>query len=158
MKVWVASVGKPGRLVADLIAEYERRAGRYWNLEVIEVREERAGRGKTDEQVRAIEGERLLERIPAGAEVIALTRTGAAWSSTELARYLETLAVGSRPGVAFVIGGALGLSEAFLARAHRQLALSSFTLPHELARVVLTEQLYRAGTILRGEPYHKGAE
>lgn len=158
MKVWVASVGRPGRLMADVIAEYERRAGRYWNLEVIEVREERAGKGKTDEQVRALEGKRLLERIPEGAEVVALTRTGAAWSSTELARYLESLAVSARTGAAFLIGGALGLSDTVLARARRQLSLSSFTLPHDLARAVLNEQLYRAGTILRGEPYHKAVE
>ena len=62
----------------------------------------------------------------------------------------------SSAGVAFVIGGAFGLGDAVLSRSRRQLSLSAMTLPHEMARLVLAEQLYRAGTILRGEPYHKG--
>ncbi len=151
----MVSVGRPGRLVADAVGEYERRAGRYWSLESIEVREERAGKGKTDARVREAESRRLIERVPAGYEVVALTRDGDAWSSTRLARHLESLAVAARPGVAFLIGGALGIDDAVLARADRRLSLSPFTLPHELARLVLTEQLYRAGTIVRGEPYHK---
>lgn len=158
MKLWVLAVGRPGRLFAPAIAEYERRAGRYWNLEIVEVREEKARKGKTDEQVRALESERLLERVPDGVEVIALTRGGEAWSSTRLARHLEALAIEASPGAAFLVGGALGLSDDALRRADRRLALSSLTLPHELARLILTEQLYRAGTIVRGEPYHKAVE
>lgn len=158
MRITILAIGRPGRLFGEAIAEYERRARRYWTLDVVEVREERAGKGKSDEQVRALESARLLERVPEGAEVIALTRNGDAWSSTRLARYLESLAVEARPGAAFLIGGALGLDDAILSRAQRRLSLSPFTLPHELARLVLTEQLYRAGTIVRGEPYHKALE
>lgn len=158
MKVWIVCVGRPGRLFGDAIAEYERRAARYWNLEVVEVREEKGGKGRTDDQVRALEGQRLLERVPDGVEIVALTRGGAEWRSSDLARHLETLAVESRPGAAFLIGGALGLSDEVLALARRRLSLSTLTLPHELARTVLAEQLYRAGTIVRGEPYHKATE
>lgn len=151
------AVGRPGRLFAEAIAEYERRARRYWALELVEVREERAGRGKTEAQIRASESARLLERVPAGLEIVALTRQGAAWSSVDLARHLERLALEARPGVAFLIGGALGLAEESLALVQRRISLSPLTLPHELARLLLIEQLYRAGTIIRGEPYHKGA-
>ena len=155
MKLLVVSVGRPGRLLAEAIDEYERRAGRYWNLETIEVREERAGRGKGEDEVREAESRRLLERVPAGFERIVLTRNGTRWSSTDLARHLESLAVTAHPGAAFLIGGALGRTEGAQRQAERRLSLSPLTLPHELARLLLGEQLYRAGTIVRGEPYHK---
>ena len=148
-------VGKAGPLVADGVAEYERRAARYWSLSVAEVKEERARKGMSDEQVREAESARLLERVPPGAEVCALTRDGDRWSSSDLANYLNQLAVHGREGVAFLIGGALGLSNAAARRADRRLSLSAMTMTHELARLVFTEQLYRAGTITRGEPYHK---
>jgi 23S rRNA (pseudouridine1915-N3)-methyltransferase len=155
LKVTVLAVGRPGRLFAEAITEYERRAQRYWNLEVIEIREERAGRGKADSQIRSAESARILERVPAGAEVLALTRQGAPWSSIQLARHLETLAIEAMPGAAFLIGGALGVAEEYIVGADRRLSLSPLTLPHELARLLLIEQIYRAGTIVRGEPYHK---
>lgn len=156
MKITVVAVGRPTRLFAEAIAEYERRARRYWSLDVTEVREERGGRGKAMAQVQAAESARLLERVPAGAEVVALTRDGESWSSVQLARYLERMALEARPGIAFLIGGALGISEEALGEATRRISLSPMTLPHELARLLLAEQLYRAGTIVRGEPYHKG--
>jgi 23S rRNA (pseudouridine1915-N3)-methyltransferase len=97
----------------------------------------------------------MLARIPEGLEVVALTRIGKRMGSRELAGYLERHAVRSSAGVAFVIGGAFGLGEPVLEKARRRLSLSTFTLPHEMARLLLAEQLYRAGTIVRGEPYHK---
>lgn len=158
MKLRILCVGRPGRLLADAIAEYERRAGRYWNLATVELREERAGKGRSAADVRGRESTRLLERVPAGLEVVALTRRGSHWDSTRLARRLERQAVMARPGIVFLIGGAIGLDDRAIDRADECISLSSFTLPHDLARLVLTEQLYRAGTIVRGEPYHKGAE
>lgn len=158
MKQWLVCVGRPGRLLEGAIAEYEARARRYWSLEVVEVREERAGRGTSEAEVRAGEAERILKRVPRDAELIALTRTGEAWGSVELARRLETAAVQGGPDVAWVIGGAFGLDASVLREAKRSITLSTYTMPHDIARLVLLEQLYRAGTILRGEPYHKGTD
>lgn len=158
MKVTVLVVGKPGALLAEAIEEYEARARRYWTLDVVEVREEKAHRGIAAERVRAAESARLLERLPEDAELVALTRPGEVWGSTGLARYLEALALHGRAGAAFAIGGAYGLSDALLGRARHRFSLSALTFPHDLARLLLAEQLYRAGTILRGEPYHKANE
>jgi len=158
MRIQVIVVGKAGRLLEPAIAEYEARAGRYWSLEVVEVKEERGARPGGEARVMAAEGQRVLQRLATGLELIALTRTGDSWNSTRLAQYLGRAALEARPGVAFAIGGALGLSDSVLRGAARRLRLSNFTLPHDVARLLLAEQLYRAGTIVRGEPYHKGTE
>jgi 23S rRNA (pseudouridine1915-N3)-methyltransferase len=158
MKLAIVSVGRAKGAVGEAVAEYEVRARRYFALESHEVKEEPyRGRGDAP-RVRDEEGKRLLARVPPGAEVVALHENGRAWDSPRLADYLAKLQLGASPGAAFLIGGAYGLADDVLARATHQLALGALTLPHELARLVLTEQLYRAGTILRGEPYHKGRE
>lgn len=151
----MVTVGRPAALLREAIAEYETRAARYWPLEVVEVKAESA-RGTPVARVMAAEAERLLARVADGAEVVALTRTGSAWDSPRLARHLEELSVRAHPGVAFLIGGAAGLDPALVKQAGRRLRLSACTFPHDIARLVLAEQLYRAGTIVRGEPYHKG--
>lgn len=158
MKVLLAVVGKPRGELAPATAEYERRARRYHALEVVEVKEAPGRRGGGAQEVMDDEGRRLLARIPANFEVVALHREGEPWSSVRLARYLAESALRATPGIAFVVGGAFGLSREVLDRARHHLSLSAFTLPHEMARLVLAEQLYRAGTIARGEPYHKGGE
>lgn len=159
MSLRVVVVGRPGRVLAAAIAEYERRAARYWPVEVVEVRQERAGkRGGDVDRVKRAEAGRLRERIPAGAKVVVLTREGVRWSSLELANQLEESVTLQRRDTAFLIGGAAGLDDELLRAADVRLSLSPFTLPHEMARLLLAEQLYRAGTIVRGEPYHKGAD
>jgi 23S rRNA (pseudouridine1915-N3)-methyltransferase len=155
VKVTLLAVGKAKGAMADPIRDYEQRIRHYFSFEVVEVKEESAARGRSVTQVMEAEGERLLARIPTGAEVVALDRSGTAWSSEKLAKHLQSLSLEAHPGTALVIGGAFGLGPAVLERADRRLSLSAMTLPHELARLVVTEQLYRAGTILRGEPYHK---
>jgi 23S rRNA (pseudouridine1915-N3)-methyltransferase len=154
VKVLVVVVGKSRRPLADAIDAYEKRAGRYWKLEVVEV--SGGAPGGARETVLEAEAARILKRIPNGFEVVALTRTGGDMDSVELAGYLEAHGVRSTPGVAFVIGGAFGLGSALLERDIRALSLSPMTLPHDMARLILAEQLYRAGTLIRGEPYHKG--
>jgi 23S rRNA (pseudouridine1915-N3)-methyltransferase len=156
VKVLVVVVGRVRGPLADAVSEYEARAARYWKLEVVEVAAGAAGRDPSPERVRDEEAERLLARIPADYEVVALTRVGDAMGSRALAAYLEEKGTRSAPGVAFVIGGAFGVGEAVLRRAKKRVSLSRLTFPHEMARLVLAEQLYRAGTIVRGEPYHKG--
>jgi 23S rRNA (pseudouridine1915-N3)-methyltransferase len=158
VKIRVVVVGKPHRLLADPIAEYEKRAARYWNVDFAEVKEERALKGMGDDAIRNAEGQRILQRVPDGFDVVALTRTGETFSSTRFSQYLQQMADRGTAGIAFVVGGAIGLGSEVLERATKQLRISDFTLTHELARLVLAEQLYRAGTIARGEPYHKGAE
>jgi 23S rRNA (pseudouridine1915-N3)-methyltransferase len=150
----VAVVGKPRDAnLAGAIREYESRAGRYWPLQVVEVREEPARSGSAD-LVRDREGERLLAAVPTGARVVACELTGRPMTSEAFARWMQDLRERA-VDVAIVIGGAFGLGASVRERAVQSLALAPWTLPHELARLVLTEQLYRAGTIVRGEPYHK---
>ena len=124
---------------------------------MIEVASGGAGCAKAHpERAIAVEEALLLARLPEPAQIVALTRTGRGMGSTDLASYLQDHALHSTPEVCFVIGGAFGLGAGVLDRAHKRWSLSEATLPHELARLVLAEQLYRAGTIVRNEPYHKG--
>jgi 23S rRNA (pseudouridine1915-N3)-methyltransferase len=104
---------------------------------------------------RAEEAARLETKIADGSMMVALARDGAGWNSRELARQLERWLQAGRP-LALVIGGSEGLDPALVSRAGARWSLGPLTLPHELARVVVLEQVYRAFTILRGEPYHKG--
>lgn len=157
MNVTVTTVGRPGGLLRGAIEDYEARARRYWKLRVVELPPGPGRKDKGDHAVREEEG-RVLRKISDRAEVVALTRLGLPMSSPELARYLEDRAVRAVPEVTFVIGGAFGPGGGVLERADQTLALSAATLPHELARLVLVEQLYRAGTIISNEPYHKGAK
>ena len=154
MKLVIAIVGKPrDRFLASAIAEYEARAARYWPLAIVDVRQS-SGRGVTSDEVRAREGTRLLERVREDSLVVACDEGGEPLTSIQLARVVNEARERARDLV-FIIGGAFGLSDAVRRRANRTIQLAPFTLPHELARLVLTEQLYRAGTIVRGEPYHK---
>ena len=137
MRIVIASVGAPrNRALAEAIADYETRAARYWPLHVKEVKEER-----------------LVDAV-SEIDVVACSEDGARMSSEEFARWLQAARERAKD-FAFVIGGAFGLPKALLERAKPRLSLAAWTLPHELARLVLAEQLYRAGTIVRGEPYHK---
>lgn len=155
MKIALVCVGYPRGPIADAIGVYEKRIGHYFGFEAIEIKET-AHRRQPVDQVIADEGERLLARVPDGAKVIVLHRPGRTWSSEALADYVREAGLRGTSALAFLIGGAYGLSPAVLDRADLALSLSAMTLPHELARLVLAEQIYRAGTILRGEPYHKG--
>ena len=153
MRLVVAAVGKPrNAALAAAIDEYETRAARYWPLVVHEVREEKAG-SISSETVKAREGERLAERAGT-ARIVACDPGGKSLTSEAFAAWLQKERDNDRD-TAFVIGGAYGLSEEILGRASMKLSLAPWTLPHELARLVLAEQLYRAGSIARGEPYHK---
>lgn len=154
MRVVVAVVGRPrDPRLGGLIAEYESRAARYWPLDVHEVREEPA-RAQTPALVRDREGERLAGKVASGMRLVACDPNGTAMTSERFADWLRD-ARDRAQSVAFVIGGAFGLSPSLLLRADFSLTLAPWTLTHELARLVLAEQLYRAGTIVRGEPYHK---
>jgi 23S rRNA (pseudouridine1915-N3)-methyltransferase len=153
MRLTVAAVGKPrNAAIAAAIHDYETRAARYWPLDVHEVREERAS-SATSKVVREREGERLAEKIGV-ARLVACDPGGKSFTSEQFAKWLQKERESDRD-TAFVIGGAFGLSDSLIERSVMKLSLAPWTLPHELARLVLAEQLYRAGSIVRGEPYHK---
>jgi len=154
MRFVVAVVGKPRDAhLAGAIREYETRASRYWPLEVREVRDEPVRSGSAD-LPREREGERLLAAIPPNAQVVACELTGRTMSSEQFAQWLQAYRERAID-VGILIGGAFGLGDVVRRRTTASLALAPWTMPHELARLVLAEQLYRAGTIVRGEPYHK---
>lgn len=154
--ITVLVVGRVRGVLAEAVAEYEGRLRHYWKVEVIEV-DAGSSRGKADgAAVMAEEGARILARIPDGSQVCLLERDGRTMGSRKLAQWLQDQVLHGGRSVTFVIGGAFGVSPEVEARAQRKLSFSPMTFPHEMARLLLAEQLYRAGTILRNEPYHKG--
>jgi 23S rRNA (pseudouridine1915-N3)-methyltransferase len=154
MRLVVAVVGKArNAALGEAIKDYETRAARYWPLDVHEVREERAT-GISLERVKDREGTRLSEKIPQRAQTVACEKDGKTLSSEKFADFLRKARDEDRD-LAFLIGGAFGLSREVSSASTMKLSLAPWTLPHEIARLVLVEQIYRAGTIVRGEPYHK---
>ncbi|MET0347872.1 MAG: 23S rRNA (pseudouridine(1915)-N(3))-methyltransferase RlmH [Methyloceanibacter sp.] len=158
MRLLIAAVGKlkqgPER---ELIRHYLGRAeaaGRKLHLSPLAVVELPESKAATAKARKAAEGEALLAKIPPSHRLIALDPSGEALSSEAFAQRLAKLRDGGAEGVAFVIGGADGLSPVLLAKA-KAISLGAITLPHGLARIVLAEQLYRAATILSGHPYHR---
>lgn len=159
MSVTILAVGrmkeKPYRMMAD---EYMKRLSRYGKFEEIELPDlpEPANTSPAIErQIREKEGEAILSRIRPGSHVIALTIPGKQWDSPGLSRHLDELLTRGASDITFVIGGSLGLSEQVIARAEEEMSMSKMTFPHQLARVMLMEQLYRAMKIRAGERYHK---
>lgn len=156
MRIEVVAVGRLReahyRAAAD---DYIHRLRRYGRFEEREVRDGGARRRGSPAEVKAAEGEALLLGLSPQVTVVAMDERGDQLTSAELARELERRALYGESHTAFLIGGADGHSPQVLERASRVVSLSRMTLPHELARVVLWEQLYRAMTILKGEPYHR---
>jgi 23S rRNA (pseudouridine1915-N3)-methyltransferase len=154
MRVVVAVVGKArNAALGEAIRDYETRAARYWPLDVHEVREERAT-GIPLDKVKEREAVRLSEKVPERAQTVACELGGKSLSSEQFAELLQSAREQDRD-LAFLIGGAFGLSPSVAKKSTMRLSLAPWTLPHEIARLVLVEQIYRAGTIVRGEPYHK---
>jgi 23S rRNA (pseudouridine1915-N3)-methyltransferase len=154
MRLIVAVVGKPRNpALREAIRDYEIRAARYWPHAEHEVREERAS-GIPVSKVKEREGMRLSDRVPERAQTVACEIGGKSLDSSRFAELLQTAREQDRD-LAFLIGGAFGLAANVTTTSTMKLSLAPWTLPHEIARLVLVEQIYRAGTIVRGEPYHK---
>jgi len=153
------AVGKIKEKYLDLgLKEYGKRMGRYGRFQIVEVKEESFNEPLSDkekEQVLQREGERILDAIRPRSFVFVLDRHGESWRSEDLAAEFQRLAVSGTSQVVFVIGGSLGLDPAVTARADVVLSFSAFTFPHQLMRLILLEQIYRAFTIVAGERYHK---
>ena len=153
-RLTIATVGKV-KNKAWLAAQddYVKRLGHYTTLDLIEVRDV-VGRSIPDDVAMAKEGEQLLQAVADSQRLIALTPTGKLRSSPSLATWLQKRVV-DYGRIAFLIGGPLGFSDEVLAACHEEISLSPLTFTHELARILLLEQLYRACTIVAGEQYHK---
>ncbi len=155
MNITVLAVGtKMPRWVDEAVSEYAKRFGRDINYALKEIKPEKRGGGINATQGMAAEEKRLLEAIPAGTYLVALDEHGIAPTSVELAGYLKKWQQNG-DNVCFIIGGADGMSDYLKQQARMLMRLSSLTLPHGMVRVLLTEQLYRAVSILHNHPYHR---
>ncbi len=156
MKITVVAVGKlKERFWSDACAEYVKRLGGYATVKVLEVPDRDPAKSGGEDGARALEGKAILAAIPDRSHVILLDVAGKERSSEEIAARLDDLMVRGSSSITFVIGGSCGVSDEVYARADERLSFGRITLPHNLARVVLLEQAYRAFKIMRGEPYHK---
>lgn len=140
--------------VSDGLEQYASRLRRYVNFDVVEVPYLKNASSLSKEQVKQKEGEELLGEVSEGDSLILLDERGEMYRSVDFARYLENMLSHSNRNIIFTIGGAYGFSDDVYKRANGKLSLSKMTYPHQLVRTIFAEQLYRAFTILHGEPYH----
>ncbi|PTE68799.1 23S rRNA (pseudouridine(1915)-N(3))-methyltransferase RlmH [Staphylococcus devriesei] len=159
MKITILAVGKlKEKYWKQAMSEYEKRLGPYSKIEIIEVPDEKAPENMSDkeiEQVKEKEGQRLLAKIKPQATVITLEIQGKMLSSEGLAKELQQRMTQGQSDFVFIIGGSNGLHDDVLKRSNYALSFSKMTFPHQMMRVVLIEQVYRAFKIMRGEAYHK---
>lgn len=159
MRITIICVGKiKEKYLNDAIQEYSKRLSKYCKLEVIEVSDEKTIENASDavnKQIKDREGERILKYIKEDAYVITLEILGKMITSPELAEKIENLGIRGISNITFVIGGSLGLSDNVSKRVDYKLSFSKMTFPHQLMRVILLEQIYRAYRINNNEPYHK---
>lgn len=159
MKITVACVGKiKEKYFVMGIQEYAKRLSRYCKLELIEVPDEKTPDNASEleeELIKKKEGERLLKKIKDGDYVITLAIEGTELNSPQLAEKIEQLGVDGESHIVFVIGGSLGLSQEVLSRGNYSLSFSKLTFPHQMMRMILLEQVYRAYRIITHQPYHK---
>ncbi len=159
MKITVITVGKlKERFFREAAAEYEKRLGRYCRLEIRETADEKTPDGASETERELIlkkEGARVAKLLPDDAYVVTLEIEGRRFTSEAFAGEIERLGVSGIGHIVFVIGGSLGLHNSIKKRADLAVSFSDMTFPHQLMRVVLLEQIYRAFRIINGAPYHK---
>ncbi|KGX93706.1 50S rRNA methyltransferase [Pontibacillus halophilus JSM 076056 = DSM 19796] len=159
MQIQIVSVGKiKEKYIKQGITEFEKRLRPYCKLTMDEVNDEQAPEQMSEKEmikVKDKEGERILNKIKPNQYVIVLDLQGEQWSSENLAKHMEQLSIHGKSQVSFVIGGSNGLSNDVLKRADQKLSFSKMTFPHQLMKLILMEQIYRAFKIQKNEPYHK---
>lgn len=157
-RIRIVAVGKiKEKYLTEGIQEFVKRLGPLCRLEIIEVDEERIPEDPSPaekEKTLAAEGERLLKKVPAASYLIVLDVTGQPLSSEELSKKITALGTAGQGDITFLIGGAFGLSAAVVAAARERLSFSRMTFTHQMIRLLLVEQIYRAFKIARGEKYH----
>lgn len=158
MNINIVAVGSiKEKFFKDAVSEYAKRLSRYVKLNIIEVKDEKTpamASALEEEKIKEVEAERILSKLPNGY-VVALTIDGKKYSSEELAKRMEKYDILSKGNLSFIIGGSLGLHKSVIDRADEKLSFSEMTFPHQLMRVILLEQIYRAYRIRNNEPYHK---
>lgn len=155
MKLTIVCMGKTReRFILEGIEKYLRFLKHYADVELKELKEEKIQDLKDAPVIRKKEAERIFRTLPAGAFLVSLDERGEEFTSHDFAAFLNTALESGVREMVFVLGGALGLDEVVVARSSRTVALSRWTLTHEMARLVLLEQIYRAFTILKGKTYH----
>ncbi|SHJ30789.1 23S rRNA (pseudouridine(1915)-N(3))-methyltransferase RlmH [Pseudobutyrivibrio xylanivorans] len=159
MNVKILCVGKiKEKFYRDAIDEYVKRLSKYCSVTVTEVPDEKTSENASDTEIDIVkdkEGERLLKHINERDYVIALAILGKQMDSVAFSKFIEDLGIQGKSSLVFVIGGSLGLSDNVLKRSDFQISFSKMTFPHQLMRVILSEQIYRAMRIMKNEPYHK---
>jgi len=159
MKIKLVTVGKlKEKYLKQGIAEYTKRLTRYAAVDIIEVPDEKAPENLSDAEmtrIKDIEGRKILAKLSDRDVVFVLAIDGKQLSSEEFSKEIERLGIQGKSQIAFVIGGSLGLSDEVFKRSDAQLSFGRLTYPHQLMRLVLVEQIYRAFRIMKGEPYHK---
>lgn len=159
MNIEILCVGKiKEKYLEDAIREYSKRLSRYCKLKITELKDEKTVDGQSellDEKVKALEGERIVKNIRDSAFVIVLDLKGSQIDSVAFSGRLNNLMIEGKSDIQFIIGGSLGLSVEVVNRADWLLKCSEMTFPHQLMRVILLEQIYRAFRIINHEPYHK---
>ena len=159
MNISIITIGKlKEKYLKQGIDEYLKRLGTYAKMDILELPDEKAPEQLSDAEMMIVknkEGERILAKISDDTHVIALAIEGKQRSSEQLASEIDKLATYGKSKIAFIIGGSLGLSDEVMKRANDTLSFSKMTFPHQLMRLILLEQVYRAFRINRGEPYHK---
>ncbi|GGB46258.1 23S rRNA (pseudouridine(1915)-N(3))-methyltransferase RlmH [Virgibacillus dakarensis] len=159
MKISIVAVGKlKEKYLKQGIQEYLKRLSAYAKVDIIEVADEKAPENMSEAEMAEVkrkEGERILGALSPDTYVITLEINGKMLTSEQLAAKVDELATYGKSKIAFIIGGSLGISETVQKRSDLALSFSKMTFPHQLMRVVLLEQVYRAFRIVRGEPYHK---
>lgn len=159
MKIKVVTVGKlKEKYLKDGITEYSKRISRFAKLEMIELADEKTpdrASESENQKILEIEGQRILSKVGDRDFVIALAIEGKTFSSEEFSKNLEEASIKGFSTLTFIIGGSLGLSSSVKNRANLSVSFGRLTLPHQLMRLVLAEQIYRAFTIQQGSPYHK---
>ena len=159
MTIRILCIGKlKERFYADAVSEFVKRLSRYASVEILELADERAPEqlsAAQREQVKDAEGKRMLARVSEGDFLVALDQRGTELSSEQLSVHMQSWMSAGKSRIAFAIGGSLGHSEAVLARADFRLSFGKPTFSHQIFRIMLLEQIYRAFKIMNGEPYHK---
>ncbi|MDE4542933.1 23S rRNA (pseudouridine(1915)-N(3))-methyltransferase RlmH [Thermoanaerobacterium sp. R66] len=159
MNIDVIAVGKvKEKFIEDGIREYVKRLKPYCNINIIEVNDERAPEGLSEKEKEAImlkEGSKIIDKMRKGSFIISLCIEGRQMDSVEFARYIEDVMTAGNSNITFVIGGSLGLHDDIKSMSDLKLSFSKMTFPHQLMRLILVEQIYRAFKIMKGETYHK---